>query len=132
RKIIVNTPARKPFIDFLGRGVQAGRLVLLPGIERVLPKTFALFLAFDILRYSLAHNPVRGTLTGFGKSLHTSFQFVIELDGCCGCHVLSAAKGITFSDYTAYISLRRQPAPPLDHWPGSFLSRKRGSRTVSS
>src|SRR5690606_8055376 len=86
--------------------MQAGELILFPGAERILLERLALFLALDVLRNGFSHDPVRCAPADFGQVLDAPFQLVIELDGCCRCHVASVAKGNTSWYYSPLLPCR--------------------------
>src|ERR1700677_791755 len=73
----------QPGIGFFGGGVEAGRLVMRPGAERILPKLLALLFALNVLLDGFAHDPVRGTAAGHGEALYALLGFGIELHAGC-------------------------------------------------
>jgi hypothetical protein len=58
--------------------MQAGGLVVIPGVKRFLPEGFALLLASHILLYGLAHQPVHRSTALIGQRAHPRFQWIVE------------------------------------------------------
>ena len=71
---------REPGIGFFLGEVQGGGLVGFPGLDCILAQGFAFFLAFDVLAYGLAHQPVWRALARTGQTFDTLTGFGIDLD----------------------------------------------------
>jgi len=70
----------QPRIGFVGGGVQARGLVVIPRGQSILAKPLALLFPADVLLHSLAHDPVRRPAARRSEALDTGFQFAVELE----------------------------------------------------
>lgn len=68
----------EPSIGFVGRHVQAGGLIVVPGGASGLAKLFAFFFPLDVLLNSFAHDPVRRTAPGRGEPPHPVLGLAVE------------------------------------------------------